>query len=192
MSFLENLAMVKELSIATMNTDFQLEPLVDLMDAPKEEVEMQPLQVEATPPHRESPIDLMTRTEIAQTFVDQIFDTYTLPSLNSSFFGAFVSGVTPFGYALQNLGEHTFLVKANQITRLSAVITLLEQINSVLETQESVTVPLCIKQNIEGAIGYSLVLSLEELHQLQRCRPEYKLGFTGLHSLDTLGLTVIK
>lgn len=186
MSVIDLVNSATQTSVALEGTTFSIETL-ETIAVENEQVDVVELE---QPVIESTPLQVLTRTEIAQEFVDKIFDTYQLPSVNSSFFGAFVQDVVPHGYKVQDIGPHTFLIKADQTTRLSAVLMLLEQVGPVLATQPQVTVPMCVRQNVEGAVGYSLVLTLDEIYELQRSKQEYQIGLSGLNSLETIGLTI--
>lgn len=135
-------------------------------------------------------VDCLSRTQIIQDYVDSIFRTYNLTSAHIGFFGDYAKGITPHGYVSQTVGEFTFLIKATEVKRLSALITLLDQVKNTINTVGSVAVPLCIKRSVEGASVYSLAITEEEIQEIRKSFPEYKFGYTDTATLQDLKLVI--
>lgn len=60
-------------------------------------------------------IAVKTRLDIVQNLVDDVFSSFSLTSINTTFFGDLVSDLIPSGYVLQKIGVHTFFVKEEKI-----------------------------------------------------------------------------
>ncbi len=136
-------------------------------------------------------IAVKTRLDIVQNLVDDVFSSFSLTSINTTFFGDLVSDLIPSGYVLQKIGVHTFFVKEEKDLNLPSIISFLDKIKQKLLSNSTISVPMVFKRNIEGSIIRSLVLSERELLEIMKIYPDYQFGYTDhTKQLDDIKLVI--
>lgn len=145
-----------------------------------------------SPTKESSQLEILSRTEMVQKYVDSVFSTYNLRSANVSFFGDFAKGTTPYGYVVQKVDNHVFFIKEKDTKRIASAVTLLDHIKTTLREQSSVSIPLCVKRNIEGAYVYSLSVTYDEIIEMKSVHPECEFGYTNTGALQDIQLSIKK
>lgn len=139
----------------------------------------------------EKNIVVKTRLDIVQNLVDDIFTSFSLTSINTSFFGDLISELVPSGYFLQTIGAHSFFIKEEKSLNLSSIISFLDKIKPTLSSSGIISVPMVFKRNIEGSIIRSLVLSEKELLEIMKIYPDYQFGYTDhMKQIDDIKLVI--
>ncbi len=134
---------------------------------------------------------IKTRLDIVQNLVDDMFASFSLTSINTSFFGDLVLDLIPSGYLLQKIGIHTFFVKEEKDLNLPSIISFLDKIKKKLSSDKIVSVPIVFKRNIEGSVIRSLVLSERELLEIMKIYPDYQFGYSDhMKQIDDIKLVI--
>lgn len=143
----------------------------------KERADILPIQKIEKDISNEENVVIKTRLDIVQNLVDDIFSSFSLTSINTTFFGDLALDLIPVGYSLQKIGVHTFFVKEEKDLNLPSIISFLDKIKQKLLSDRAVSVPMVFKRNIEGSVICSLVLSEKELFEIMKLYPDYQFGY---------------
>lgn len=133
----------------------------------------------------------LSRAEIVQKLVDSVFLSFSLISVNTTFFGDLAEGMSPNGYHVQSVGRHTFYVKNEKSLSLASIISFLEKVKPILNSEKQIIISMVYRRNVEGSVLRSLLLTENEIQEIMKIYPELQFGYVGhLGSIDEIKLAI--
>lgn len=128
--------------------------------------------------------------ELANIVLGNIFMATGTNNVNVDFFGKLLDNVAPANCSKVQLGNHTFIVREDGSDRLVYLFDFLAQAKEDLIMHKRYECPLVKEVEINYSVGYSLILTPKDLHDICKSFPQYVISYIPSSDIKDLRLVI--